>query len=157
MSKKKKRLVVTNEHTFKYPCERVFQLACPVKEDDWLPGWRELKELVYADSGIAEGGCVFKTKDMPHLMGPATWVCNVYEPYIKIQYSAVNERLVYQIKWDCAPTDNDCRVLVRRTWTALTAEAEEFLAKLGEFTDQGPPDLFALMEYYLKTGKMMAS
>jgi hypothetical protein len=157
MCKSKKRLVLTNEHKFKYPCEKVFQLACPIKEDNWLPGWRELKDLVYTDSGVAEVGCVFRTKSMSHLMGPATWVCNVYETYTKIQYSAINERLVYQIKWDLKPLTNGCETILTRTWTALTAEAEDFLAKLGESTDQGPPDLFALMEHYLKTGKMRDS
>jgi hypothetical protein len=41
--------------------ERVFPLLCPVREAEWLPGWRA--ELVHSRSGLAELGCVFTTRD----------------------------------------------------------------------------------------------
>jgi len=151
-----KRLVLSDQHRFKHSCEEVFGLACPVREDDWIPGWRNQSEIIYTESGFAELSCAFKTKSLPHLLGrPATWVNNIYEPFQKIQYSAVNEDVVYQIQWDLMPVDGGCELLITRTWTALTPEAEEFLAKLQTDAARKPPDLFRLIDHYLTTGKMM--
>jgi hypothetical protein len=154
MAEKKKRLVLTERRRFEHPCEEVFKLACPVKEDDWLPGWRAKREIIYSESGLAEPGCVFRTKYLPHLMGPATAVVNVYLPFEKLQYSVINDKIVYQIQWDFRPVKGGCEVLLTRTWTALTPDAEEFLEELATSKEKKAPDLFSLMKYYLITGRM---
>ena len=41
--------------------ERVFPLLCPVREAEWLPGWHA--EVLHSASGVAELGCVFRTRD----------------------------------------------------------------------------------------------
>ena len=155
MSVRRQRLVMAHKHRFNHSCEDVFTLGCPLKEDDWLPGWRDRRKIVYSESGGAELGCVFTTEEMPHIMGPATWVNDVYEPFEKIQYSAINDKIVYQIQWDFKPLRNGCELIMTRRWTALRPEAEEFLGRLEASADKQPPDLFALMEHYLATGKMM--
>jgi hypothetical protein len=157
MSKRLRRLVTSDKHKFNHPCADIFTLACPVKEDDWLPGWRKMKNLIYSESGFAELGCVFTTKYMPHLMGSATWVINVYEPYEKIQYSAVNDKIVYQIQWTLKTLSNGCVVVVTRTWTAITIEAEEFLGRFEKSIGEKPPDLFSLIDHYLTTGTIANS
>jgi hypothetical protein len=70
--------------------ERVFPLLCPVREADWIPGWRY--KLIYSESGVAELGCIFETEDAAvesekysHSNGPAssvetTWICTEYDP-----------------------------------------------------------------------------
>jgi len=88
-------------------------------------------------------------------MGPATWVNNVYQPFERVQYAAVNENLVYQIQADLKQLDMGCEVYLTRTWTALTAEAEEFLRRMQAEAGQNAPDLFLLIEHYLATGKMV--
>ena len=40
---------------------RVFPLLCPVREAEWLPGWHA--EVLHSASGLAELGCVFRTRD----------------------------------------------------------------------------------------------
>jgi hypothetical protein len=40
---------------------RVFPLLCPVREAEWLPGWQA--EVLHSVSGVAELGCVFRTRD----------------------------------------------------------------------------------------------
>lgn len=154
MSQKRKRVTTSQKHYFPSKCDNIFKLACPVKEDDWIPGWRELREIVYTKSGLAELGCVFKTKDLAHLMGPAIWVNNIFEPFSRIQYSAVNENLVYQIQWDLNPIGDGCEVILNRTWTALTKNAEEFLVRMETTMLQKPPDLFSLIDCFLTTGRM---
>ena len=150
MNATRKRFSTEHIHEFRQPCSDVFKLACPVREDEWLPGWRELREIIYTESGFAELGCVFKTKSMPHLMGPATWVVNIFIPPERIQYSAVNEKLVDQIEWVLEPAGKGCKVALKRRWTALNTKAEEFLGKMGEQTDRKPPDLFGLIERYFE-------
>lgn len=39
----------------------VFPLLCPVQEALWLPGWSA--EILHSESGVAELGCVFRTRD----------------------------------------------------------------------------------------------
>ena len=42
--------------------ESVFPLLCPVREGDWLDGWKGEFEMVHSESGLAEDGCVFRTR-----------------------------------------------------------------------------------------------
>jgi hypothetical protein len=67
----------THEYTHNVaPPETVFPLLCPVREADWVPGWRY--RLIYSESGIAEYGCVFIT---PNEDGTeTTWVVTDYDP-----------------------------------------------------------------------------
>lgn len=44
------------------PSERVFPLLCPVREAEWLDGWFDSVEILHSASGVAEDGCVFRTK-----------------------------------------------------------------------------------------------
>ena len=58
------------------PPEKVFPLLCPVREADWVPGWKY--RLVYSESGFAEDGCVFST---PNDAGPdSIWMLTHYDP-----------------------------------------------------------------------------
>jgi hypothetical protein len=43
------------------PAASVFPLLCPVRESEWLPGWSA--EMLHSASGVAELGCVFRTRD----------------------------------------------------------------------------------------------
>ncbi len=153
---KKKRLVQIHRERFPFSCAQIFPLLCPVKEDDWIPGWREQKEMIYTESGTAELGCVFITRKQPHLIGTAIWVTNVYEPNEKIQYSAINEHMVYQIQGDLKALPSGCEVTLTRTFSAVTPQGEEFLGRMAEDTAKAPPKLFELIAHYLKTGKMLS-
>lgn len=44
------------------PPESVFPLLCPVREADWVDGWIDEVEMVHSESGLAEDGCVFRTR-----------------------------------------------------------------------------------------------
>jgi hypothetical protein len=72
------------------PPERVFPLLCPVREADWVPGWQY--RLIYSESGVAEGGCVFIT---PNEDGSeTTWVVTDYDPAsFRIAFAWVNPGL----------------------------------------------------------------
>jgi hypothetical protein len=71
-----KRVSYEYTQTNDAPPERVFPLLCPVREADWVPGWRY--HLIYSESGVAEDGCVFST---PNDAGPETlWMVTHYDP-----------------------------------------------------------------------------
>ncbi|MFC5570428.1 hypothetical protein ACFPN1_10195 [Lysobacter yangpyeongensis] len=57
------------------PPERVFPLLCPVREADWIEGWRPT--FVASDSGVGETDCVFATAAEPH---DAIWYVTRHEP-----------------------------------------------------------------------------
>lgn len=155
MRGKKQRFKNSQTHLLPHRCEEIFSLVCPVKNDEWLPGWREQREIVYSESGWAEPGCVFIVKNQPHLMGLATVVNSIYEPHEKIEYIAVNPHLVYQIQWDLKPVQEGTEILLTRTWTALGEEAEAFLWELSRSETVKTPDLFRYMEHYLAHGGML--
>ncbi len=63
----------TYTHSVAAPAEDVFPLLCPVREYEWIDWWS--CELVYSDSGVAEDGCVFRTR----LGTGETWVVVRYD------------------------------------------------------------------------------
>jgi hypothetical protein len=56
--------------------ERVFPLLCPVREAEWLPGWSA--EVLHSVSGVAEPGCVFRTRD--HDGRERIWTLTRHDP-----------------------------------------------------------------------------
>jgi len=57
------------------PPGAVHPLLCPVREHDWLEGWRAT--ILRSASGLAEAGCVFTT---PGLDGPDwLWILAVHQ------------------------------------------------------------------------------
>ena len=64
------------------PPTRVFPLLCPVREAEWLDGWIDEAEMVHSDSGIAEDGCVFRTRTPGR--PEATWMITRHDPAEKV-------------------------------------------------------------------------
>ncbi len=54
-----KRITRSYRQTINAPPDIVFPLLCPVREAEWLDGWKY--EMIHSDSGLAEEGCVFST------------------------------------------------------------------------------------------------
>lgn len=115
------------EHRLKVPAspQRVFPLLCPVREHEWVPGWRA--EVLHSDSGLAELGCVFVTPD-GHDQTPVTWVIHRYEPCARIGFtifapSAFVELLEIELRGDSHETE----LVWRRHATALGAAGAELV------------------------------
>jgi hypothetical protein len=107
---------VAHEYTQTNPAspEKVFPLLCPVREAEWIPGWRY--RLIYSDSGFAELGCIFTTPSMTapgvsqtsegqKLTAPeTTWITVDYDPaafriaYVWIDPGRVATELRIQLK-----------------------------------------------------------
>jgi hypothetical protein len=107
--------------------ERIFPLLCPVREFDWIPNWT--CEVIHSVSGVAEDGCVFRTKSSRD-GGKMTWVVSVYEPPLRIEFSSVApDVFVMRLKIRLAP-DGQERTLVRwrREYLSLSESGDLHLA-----------------------------
>ncbi len=54
-----RRITKEYRQTINAAPEKVFPLLCPVREADWLDGWRY--NMIYSESGLVEEGAVFST------------------------------------------------------------------------------------------------
>jgi len=106
--------------------ERVFPLLCPVREVDWLPGWRH--KLIYSDSGVAELGCIFTTPNLSTEMGPCqetTWMTIDYDPAsFRIAYIWITPgRVAAELRIQLSPKDSgQTQTHVRYRYTGLSPE-----------------------------------
>jgi hypothetical protein len=137
--------------------ERVFPLLCPVREAEWVPGWRY--RMIYSQSGVAELGCVFTT---PNDAGSAassddTWVVTEYQPARRIGFVWMRPGLVAaRLSFELEPAGGHTRLRARYEYTGLSAEGDAvvqgytaawFETKMRRFE--------AALNHYLETGKMI--
>lgn len=147
------RVVHTVELRFAAPPDRVFPLLCPVREYDWIERWTG--EIVYTDSGIAELGCVFRTR--AHGM-EEIWTVSRYEPGKTIEFVRVIAGMRVT-KTDIAlrPGDGDTTLATwTHTHTALSpAGADLIRAITTEIEEANVRNLETLANHYLRTGEML--
>lgn len=132
--------------------ERVFPLLCPVREYEWIPLWH--CELLHTASGVAELGCVFRTK-FPDSWGAEVWVVSRYEPCSHIAFVRTGLLRTMRYAISLWPRDNGTRILWHQEVTALCAEGTALLGKADSeaFTIQ-MRELNGLLQHYLTTGSM---
>jgi hypothetical protein len=149
--------------------ERVFPLLCPVREADWVPGWRY--NLIYSESGVAELGCIFTTHDAvvesekysrsngTSSSAETTWICTGYDPaafriaYVWVKPGRVAAELWIQLT---AVDDGQTRSHIRFRYTGLSPEGNRdvesydrswFEAKMRGWE--------TAINHYLTTGQMI--
>lgn len=110
--------------------ERVFPLLCPVKEALWLPGWSA--EIIHSESGLAELGCVFKTRDEDGR--ERVWTVSRYEPEEgKIQYvQFVAGRCVTRLDLALEPVARGCLAQWTVTVAGLVKGHQDYFAHYDE-------------------------
>ena len=137
------------------PPEKVFPLLCPVREADWIPGWK--CDLIYSESGVAEDGCVFT---IPNEDGPETvWMVTRYDPAaFKIAYAWVQPGLIAtQLRIALSPAGGSkTAARIHYSYTGLSAAGN---AVLESYTVQWFRDKMENWEkainHYLATGKLL--
>ena len=109
--------------------EKVFPLLCPVREAEWLPGWKY--RLIYSQSGLAEPGCVFAT---PNEDGSeTTWIVTHYDPAnFQIAFAWIRpEMLATRLEISLLRAGLDrTRMHIRYTYTALSPAGERELQQM---------------------------
>jgi len=136
--------------------ERVFELLCPVREYDWLEGWK--CEMIHSFSGYAEENCVFTTSSpMGDDESTMLWVCTRYDKPREIEYTRVaKEGNVFRLKISVEAHGRESLVTWRRTWIALGSKGEAWSrAQTPQSLEEQPEQLRAQMDHYLRTGSML--
>jgi hypothetical protein len=85
---KSERFERTARFTLNASPAEIFPLLCPVREYDWLPGWK--CSMVHSKSGVAEKDAIFHTREA--LGRKAVWTNITYEPDNFIEYLVVSGR-----------------------------------------------------------------
>jgi hypothetical protein len=138
--------------------DKVFPLLCPVREGEWLAGWREGVDIIHSISGVAEEGCVFRTQsaDRPETL----WMITRHDPaarvveFVRFTAGMVVTRLTIAVK----PAGNDASsVEIRYTFTPVTEEGAKFVSS-NHSDDAFRRDMVwwqDSMNHWLRTGEML--
>lgn len=106
----------------------VFPLLCPVREAEWVPGWKY--RMIFSNSGVAELGCVFAT---PNESGGETiWIVTRYDPpEFAIEFAWTwPEMIATRLEIQLADGEDGTTLTeIRYTYTALTQAGEAELSK----------------------------
>jgi hypothetical protein len=164
---------VAHEYTQTNPAspEKVFPLLCPVREAEWIPGWRY--RLIYSDSGFAELGCIFTTpnpttsevsqpSEEQKLTAPeTTWITVDYDPaafriaYVWINPGRVATELRIQLE---AANDGTTRSHIRFRYTGLSPEGNREVEGYDRnWFERKMHGWESAINHYLTTGRKMSA
>jgi hypothetical protein len=136
--------------------DQIFPLLCPVREYEWLEGWR--CEMIFSESGYMEKDCVFSTY-YNDIEGTDIWHVAGYEPDKSICMIRINSiwTMRFEIVLSCK-TDGTTQATWTQTITALNERGNRFIDNL---TDEMYTDQIYLREkeinHFLLSGTMMHS
>jgi hypothetical protein len=136
------------------PPARVFPLFCPVREAEWVPGWKH--RMIYSSSGVAELDAVFTT---PNDDGSESlWICTEYEPEeYRIAYAWVWPGMVVthlQIQLQ-AESEGETRATIRYTYTGLSEAGNQVVAGFDAAWFEAKMRAWeAAINHYLRTGRL---
>ncbi|WP_147819640.1 SRPBCC family protein [Salidesulfovibrio onnuriiensis] len=147
------RRELTEEMIVQATPETVFPLLCPVREYDWLDQWE--CELVWADSGHAEDGCVFRTW-YPGMGGKDTWMVSRFEPGQAIEFVRMNPSRAMRYCITLHPEGRATRLVWRQVHTSLDELGRSLVENLDKGAYAGQIKwLEANLNHYLETGECL--
>lgn len=119
---------VTRTYTWEIPAppEEVHPLLCPVREEEWIPGWS--CDLIYSDSGVAEEGCVFTTSFPGE--GREVWVITGHDPerHLFQALRFIEGSRVARVDVSLSSADGTSTTLVwKQTITALDEAGNQYI------------------------------
>ena len=131
----------------------MFPLLCPVRETEWLDGWKY--EMIHSESGIAEEGCVFSTPGDGE--ADTTWVISRHDKekqLVEFVRFTPNSRTCV-LKVAVTPKGKDkSNVEISYTYTGLTANGNAWIDTFTEDTFLEAVKFWEKsMNHFLGTGK----
>ncbi len=150
---KAKRTSRTYRQTINAIPDEVFPLLCPVREAEWLDGWRHA--MIYSDSGLVEEGAVFSTPREGE--EDTVWVVTRHDPARRevefVRFTPASRTCVLKIAvsaWD----EKSSHVDISYTYTGTTPAGNAFI---DGFTEEAFLDSMRFwetsMNYFLATGR----
>jgi hypothetical protein len=125
------RVVRTYTQTINATPDVIFPLLCPVRESEWLDGWKYT--MLFSSSGVAEPGAVFST---PQEGEPDTiWIVTKHDPQEhEVEFARVTpESRATFIRIKVIPAaSNSSYVAIEYAHTALTPEGIAFVRGYSE-------------------------
>ena len=146
-----RREVARFTHRVSAPPARVFPLLCPVRENEWIPGWSA--RPIYSASGVAENNGVFRAQLADH--SEALFIVTRHDAQAGAVEYVVLRGGTHVEKLDLALTDNrdgTSTLAWTRTYTGLSEAgnaqvqqqvAEGFLVRMQHMAE--------LLERHLQT------
>ena len=133
--------------------EAVFPLLCPVREVEWIEGWRA--ETLHSASGVAELDAVFTTAPLSDV-GPEVWVCSRHEPPRRVDYVRVGRHTAIRLQLTLEPAGQGTALTALFVFSALTAAGDAIVSAMG----QSPCAMwfapcFRMLDHFLRTGTML--
>ena len=151
-----KRIIRSYQQKIQASSSVVFPLLCPVREAEWLDGWDY--RLVYSESGFAEEGCVFTSRQEGE--EDTIWLITKRDEESRVTEFVRITPGSRVAKLDIAVEDTSkemCLVNITYTYTALNEKGNKFLEKL---TEEKFITLMRFwedsMNHFLKTGEQLA-
>lgn len=130
-----------------FPPDAVFPLLCPVREYEWLDGWR--CDMIYSDSGVAEDNCIFKTAHA----GGTFWSVSRYEPPRRIEFvTFAPNAAITRLKLSLTPVAGGTDLQWTRIFTGISELGNQ---SVGTWKTEVDAQLTRKLEHYLKTGTML--
>ncbi len=140
------------------PPDTVFALLCPVREGEWLAGWRDIVDVIHSDSGVAEDGCVFRTS--PPGQPETVWVVTRHDPaeriveFVRFTAGLVVTRLHIAV---AAEANGSSSVRIRYAFTPVSAAGAELVREnhSEEAFRRSMVRWQDSMNHWLRTGEML--
>ncbi len=135
----------------------VFPLLCPVREAEWVPGWKY--SLVHSASGYAEVGCVFTT---PAEDGRnQVWICTHHDAKnFEVHYAWVwPEMIATRLSIKLSPlNDGNTRADIRYEYTALSDAGAREVARFDDAWFRSKMSGWEqAINHFLRTGKCLGA
>jgi hypothetical protein len=144
---KARRATTTYTGHLSFPPSTVFPLLCPVREYEWLDGWR--CDMIYSDSGVAEDNCIFKTAHA----GGTFWSVSRYEPPKRIEFvTFAPVAAITRLKLSLTPIAGGTDLQWTRIFTGISELGNQ---SVGTWKTEVDAQLTRKLEHYLKTGTML--
>ena len=135
--------------------DEIFPLLCPVRETEWLDGWKYT--MIYSKSGLAEEGAVFSTTHQSE--HPTVWIVTKHDPsnHVVEFTRFTHQSRVCVLRITVRSIDEtSSHVDIAYTYTGTTPSGNEFIDKLSEETFRKDMKFWEdSFNHYLETGEKL--
>lgn len=151
-----RRVTRSYRQTINAAPEDVFPLLCPVREADWLDGWRY--SLIYSASGLVEEGAVFSTPGEGE--EDTVWIVTRHDPARRaVEFTRFTHRSrVCVLHVGVRPKEDDGRsfVDIAYTYTSLSSAGDAFVDGFTESSFLAAVRFWEQsMNHWLETGERL--